>query len=324
MKRTAKLRSFVYGVAAVVVARALLAVLAAQPANTNDTVEVCASAEGVMRLTGSGEACGAGERRLLLNPPELETPCEQPRRDVSGLERRLNDLEGLINPRQLPNRTVMPFEVLNEAGIRVFAVEEFNPGVPGQIVTEFYNETGKRVAVISANAEGGSLSVISATSSPLSAAITARGEYADVEIHDSGAQRRVALGRRLENNGRYSLQVFGRGGKLVAGIGESEAGSGVAIVADAAGNPRMSMFRNSESGGGHVVITNAAGKQVATLSGSGYGNSGLLRLSNDAGTDMVQAGVTDTGVGAVIAGPAAFQQGLMFIGLPGSYIAGRQ
>ena len=39
---------------------------------------------------------------------------------------------------------------------------------------------------------------------------------------------------------------------------------------------------------------------------------------------MVNAGVFPSGIGAVRAGPGAFQHGLMFIPLPASYIEGKK
>jgi hypothetical protein len=159
----------------------------------------------------------------------------------------------------------------------------------------------------------------SVSSSVVSATIKARGSDAGIEIYQS--DRRLALGRR--SNGRYGLEVLAPGGRrLVAGIGESEAGSGIAMVADAAGNPRVTMSGHSESGTGRVVVANVGGKAVATLSADGFGGSGLLQLTNASGTVMVSAGTLD-GVGMVSAGPGAFQHGIMFLGLPASYIVGK-
>lgn len=320
MTRTLRLPAFAGGVAAVLITYAWLVVVDAQPADTA-IVDVCADADGAMRLTAPEVACAAGERRLRLKGPELQKPCEEPRADVATLNQRLSELERAVDARRQSSPAIAPFEVVNEAGIRVFSVEQFNPGIPDQFVTEFHNDTGQRVGVVSVTAEGGSLSLFAGGGADsLSATISARGTDVGVAITD--AQPRLRLGRR--ENGRYGVQVFSRAGKMVAGIGESEVGSGIALVADADGTPRVSMFRHSETRNGHLAIANAAGQQVATLSGAGFQDSGLLQLTNASGTVMVEAGTVDTGVGFVRAGPGAFRSGLMFAGLPGSYIVGKK
>jgi hypothetical protein len=63
-------------------------------------------------------------------------------------------------------------------------------------------------------------------------------------------------------------------------------------------------------------------KVIASLSGAGVNGSGVLQLRNNADTVMVEAGVLDTGIGVVRAGPGAFQHGLHWIGLPASYNEG--
>ena len=222
-----------------------------------------------------------------------------------------------------------PFEVVNEAGIVVFSVNGPSPGaqVGG---TEIFNETGGRVAVIAANSEGGSVSVESGVSRPftnevsgpaVSANLHTFGDYADFSLRVV-TQKKLELGRR--ENGRYALRMFGTQEKVVAGLGESDDGLGVATVSDASGNPRASLNCTAGTASGEARILDAAGKVVASLSGAGIGGSGVLQLRNNADTVMVEAGVLDTGIGVVRAGPGAFQHGIMFLGLPASYIEGKK
>lgn len=331
MKIIARLSAFTCGVAVVFVTHALVGGVDARTAE-DDAIYACTDAEGIMRRTETEVPCNPGERRIVLKYPPIEQPCDkQPRRDLTGLQRRVAELEAHVDYGRLSSPVIAPFEVVNEAGIRVFVVEAPNPAAPELAGTQIFNEVGTRVAAIATNQGGGAVSVFSGTTKPLdvapsvsaavvSATISARDTDAAVTIY-GGQSRRLELGRR--ENGRYSLRVFGSNDKMVAGIGESEAGSGIAIVADAAGNPRVRLSRHS-SGSGQVVVTNAEGIDVATLSGSGHAGSGLLQLTNGSGTLMVEAGVLDSGVGAVTTGPGMFQHGIMFLGLPGSYINGKK
>lgn len=77
------------------------------------------------------------------------------------------------------------------------------------------------------------------------------------------------------------------------------------------------------SGSGIVEVVNGEGVGVARMSAAGYDGAGLLQLTNASGTVMVEAGVTKDGIGVVRAGPAGFNSGVGFLGLPGSLIQGR-
>lgn len=68
---------------------------------------------------------------------------------------------------------------------------------------------------------------------------------------------------------------------------------------------------------------NSSGISVASLSATADGN-GQLQLTNASGQTMVEAGVTIHGVGAVRTGPHGFNSNINFLGLPGSYIAGKK
>jgi hypothetical protein len=291
---------------------------------------VCANSEGVMRVIDPDGACAAGERKIPLRLPKVELPCEKAREaDIGALQRRIAELEGRADERLLDRKALAPFEVVNEAGIVVFSVKGTSPG-DHVAATEIFNDTGGRVAVIAANSEGGSVSVESGVNRAftgevdgpaVSANLHTFGNYADLSL-TVVAEKKLELGRR--ENGRYALRLFGAQEKVVAGFGESEGGAGIALVADANGNPRAAINLLTEGGSGVARIIDGAGKEVATLSGAGAAGSGLLQLRNNADTVMVEAGVLDTGIGVVRAGPGAFQHGKMFVGLPASWIEGRK
>jgi hypothetical protein len=329
MKPKEMLSAFACGAAVMVMMRVLIVDVGAQ-AEKDKPLIVCANTEGRMRVIDPEGACSAGEKKIPLRMPKVQLPCEKAREaDIGALQRRIAELEGRADERILDRTAMAPFEVVNEAGIVVFSVNGPSPGtqVGG---TEIFNETGGRVAVIAANSEGGSISVESGVTRPftqqvdgpaVSANLHSFGDYADLSL-TVVANKKLELGRRA--NGRYGLRMFGAPETVVAGIGESEGGSGLALVADTNGNTRAALSVIIESGSGAARIVDAAGKEVASLSAAGFGGSGLLQLRNNADTVMVDAGVLDTGIGVVRAGPGAFQHGLMFLGLPASWIEGRK
>ena len=321
--------AFACGAVAVIAWHALIADVGAQ-AGDEDTLIACIDRENAMRVIAPEGSCAAGERKIPLKLPKVEKPCDKARQaNIDGLRQRIAELEGRADQRVLDRKALAPFEVVNEAGVVVFSVK--GPAEGGQVATtEIFNDTGGRVAVVAASDEGGSVSVESGVSRPYVGDVTgpavattlhAFGNYADLSIRVR-ADKKLELGRRPD--GRYGLLLYGAGEDVVAGLGESDAGSGVALVADAQGNTRVSVNCTAGTGSGEARILDAAGKIVASFSGAGLGESGVLQLRNNAEVVMVEAGVLQTGIGAVRAGPGAFQHGLGFLGLPASWIEGKK
>ncbi|HVZ19993.1 MAG TPA: hypothetical protein VG871_02965, partial [Vicinamibacterales bacterium] len=125
-----------------------------------------------------------------------------------------------------------------------------------------------------------------------------------------------ALGRR--ETGTYSLRFMSSAG-MVAGIGESQAGTGLIAVNDRGGRPRATI--SVVDGKGAFSVLNAAGETVAGLT-VGQSGGGLLATADAAGEPIVKMGSSPKGYGVVLTGPAA---GLPFVpksGLPGSYLLG--
>jgi hypothetical protein len=306
-----KLPAFASGVAAAGIAFAFLTPLSAQV--NGGVVVACADAEGALRL-GEGGLCRPGERSLVLKAPDLEEakPDEPPKdQQVADLDRRLKDLEERNRRgRLLGSRVIAPFEVVDEAGTRVFYVQK------GSVSA--HTAAGTMVARIVADEKGGYFEGRT-TSGTDTAVIGGTGEHADVVIRENGRQR-IQLGRNEQ--GAYGVRVFSAASKLVAGLGQSRAGNGIAMVADLEGTPRAKMY-SLPVGAGIVEVINGQGVGVATMSAAGPGGAGILQLSNASGKVMVEAGVSQAGIGIVRAGPAGFNAGVGFLGLPGSYIEGR-
>ena len=284
-----------------------------------------------MRLVTAEATCSAGERRVALKAPEIEKSCEKERQGaVAGLRNRIAALEGKGDA-GAPSKVTAPFEVVNERGTIVFSVEESLGGdLPA--LTRFFNETGARVATIAAREGGGELTVSSfgppagasgaSASSGIEATLSTWGDYADFTVN-ANSNIRLELGRRRVS-GNYGLSTFNAGGKLAAGLGSTKDGSGIALIFDALGRSRIALECEAANGPGMVKVLNAATVPVVTLSGKGAAESGFVQLTNNAGEPMVNAEVFPTGLGAVRAGPGAFQHGIMFLPLPASYIEGKK
>ena len=150
------------------------------------------------------------------------------------------------------------------------------------------------------------------------AMISSQGKRAHVLIKEND-QDRIDLGR--QNNGRYSLLVSGAQNKVVAGIGQSKAGSGLVLVADAAGAERAKMWVDSPAGGGRVDVANSSSAIVGVISAGAQ--AGHLQLTDSGGKPMVEAGVIDSGAGVVRAGPLMRDSGVGLVGLVPSYILGK-
>jgi hypothetical protein len=306
-----QLPAFVCGVMSAVVALALFVDVNAQP-TAPEEVDVCADAEGTLRLTEPLMPCKPGERRLRLKQPDIEVDKENEssaKERVAELEKRLVELEKRRDAGKLVgSKAVAPFEVVDNADQRIFVVDQ------GRAV--LYSG-GTVVARLVANESGGYLETRSATAN-LGATIGVSGNRASVLVAENGRDR-IDLGRN--DKGNYGLRVYEPGGHMIAGIGQAFTGSGVAMVADTSGAERARIYVQP-NGGGIIEIANAQGTGVATLSAGAQG-SGLLQLSNNSGKVMVEAGVTQEGVGLVRAGPSGFPPGAGLIGLPGSFIIGK-
>ncbi|HKU17465.1 MAG TPA: hypothetical protein VJQ52_23935 [Steroidobacteraceae bacterium] len=231
-------------------------------------------------------------------------------RKLQELARRVKDLETRAYQGRLGgSKVVAPFEVTNEAGTRIFRVED------GYVW--FYNSTGATSARVVMQDKGGYF-IASSTTAKLTATIGAVGTQANVFVMEND-QHRINLGRN--DKGRFGLRVYEPGGKIVAGIGQGNGNDGVVTIGDAQGSQRAVMFV-SQGGGGILQVLNKAGNSVGSLYATDAGN-GRMELFNDAGLVMVQAGVNEHNIGMVRAGPAGFHPGVGILGLPGSYIAGK-
>jgi hypothetical protein len=278
-------------------------------------IHVCVASDRVMRLAQAAQ-CPSGEKDLYFRKAggaggvKRDNSSESDRARIATLEERIRNLEESANRGELGNKVKAPFEVTDRDGKRILRVTE-------ERKVELYNGDGKIVAGLVASESGGRFVALSSRND-LTAGIGAFEKYAGMRVNENGSAR-IDLGRDDEK-GTYRLKVFAPGDALVAAVGQSAAGTGIAIVGDTAGTIKASMLL-AESKRGTIRIENSNGLPLAELTEGAHG--GLLQITNSSGEPMVDAGVEPGGFGVVRAGPAAFKSGFGLLGLPGSYIAGK-
>jgi hypothetical protein len=303
----------VFGCGAVVAFVVLFSLESVQAAKVV-TIHTCADADGTLRVTEPATPCMPEQKRVKLHLVREESDeCKEDDGRVERLERRLKDLEARDRRGTLRGRRVhAPFEVVMNKGeghARLFRVEEQN--------VIFYNGDQRPVAWIRADVRGGLL-VTESVDGGRTALIAAQEKRAHVLITENN-QDRVDLGRR--ENGRYNLQVFGTQKKVVAGIGQSKAGPGVVVIADAAGTEKAVMFLDESKNSGRLEVNNSTGTPVAAIGASA--EAGFLQLKDGGGTAMVYAGINGQGAGVVNTGPEMRGFGVGIVGLVPSMILGK-
>jgi len=228
---------------------------------------------------------------------------------VSALRKRVMTLEDAARSGLLSEKVVAPFEVVNQAGQRVFYAS------PDRDV-EVY-KAGKRIAVMSAGGGFGTISVLS-DSSKWWTVLNPEG----VRMNDNG-QARMELGRD-NSTGNYRLRFYSGAGNAIAGIGVSpNAKAGSMIISKPSGEQRAAMFV-TEDGKGFVQVLGGYGKPIATLT-EAEKKGGLLLLCAASNCDppMVAAG-DENGAGLVATGPFFYQPGVGLTGAPGSFLLGKK
>ena len=304
-----KVLAFCCGGAAAGLAIGIVAVTRAQP-QAGPTINLCFGAKGQLRLVEPTVPCRPDERRAQVKQPDPR-PKEEPERDsrVAALTRRLRALEERERRgRLVPTKVRAPFEVIDRNKQRIFYVAE-------QSVL-LYSQAGEQVVWIVANEAGGALQVDSTDGK--TATLAALDKRANLLVQE-GNRDRIDIGRRVD--GRYGLKVFSNAATVAAYIGQSETGTGLAFVADKAGNFGVKTGID-DTGTGFVSVMNTQGAEVASLFSDPDG-AGRLKLSDSSGSMRVNAGVTNEGRGVVQTGPGFYNSGVGILGLVPSYILGK-
>jgi hypothetical protein len=275
----------------------------------SDAPLVCVGSDSVLRMPGS-EDCPAGQRRFVLEEAETKVlecdDCDDPWRKkppppsnegdpLADLRRRVGSLK------KSPLFTVV------DRGVPIFAVK------PGSVVV--YNGGGNAVAEMRATEEGGFFAGRS-RDGDLAAIVGVSEPHAGLRITE-GDVPRADLGKQEAAN--YSLRIASPAGGLIAGLGESQAGTGAIVVADQQSRVRASMTLNE--GRGAFSTYTVGGAALASLRESQAG-AGLFALGTAEGREAVKMTVNDNRYGVALAGPQIGFPLVTGSGLPGSYILG--
>ena len=275
------------------------------PAGDND-VTVCIGADSVLRVPAAG-ICPNGSTLVKLAGPDLEKP-DPPDDETPGgakkpgesYEDQLADLEN-----QIKKIESALFEVVDQNGKVMFRVTSDS--------VRLYNEDGRGVAAMVASPEGGHFTSWSADRK-ITATIGADRDRVGFQLFEGNMP---SLSLLKQDAGNYSLK-FTSGKNIIAGIGESKAGTGALVVGDSQGKTKASMTVND--GKGALSIFNSSGNGVASLSES-VNAGGLLVLTDASSNVMVKMGTNYNRYGVVMTFPPGFPY-VPRSGLPGSYFLG--
>jgi hypothetical protein len=304
MSPRVKVAAFAGG-AAVVVSVSLMARASSQAAGA---VTICAGADGVLRAAPAGAPCPGAQKTIPVvaggaggSSPTAPRPLPGVPKPASvgtliaDLERRLREVE----------RTAR-FEVVDKAGNLVFRV--------GRESTRVYNSDGSAVAAIMATEAGGIFTAKSADRI-FSTSFGSHQSRTGVLVEESGLTR-VDLGK--QESGNFSARFLSRREELLSGIGESRAGTGALIVADAAAVMKASL--TVIDGKGTVGIVNGQHGLLSLTEGETQG--GLLAIGDATANAMVKMGVYQDRYGIVLTFPTG-PPWVPALGIPGSSIMGK-
>lgn len=309
-KIISRLSAFACGVVVAIVMIASREDLRAAP---GVTVHTCAADDGTLRYSRPDVPCGPGERRVRLHVPMTKDPeCKEDNARVQKLEGRLKDLEYRDRMGTLRGRRVKaPFEVVTRNQTRLLRIEPEN--------VTFYNQNGKAVVWVLADASGGMLQAQSADG-VREVRLAAQDRRSHLLVRE-GDQNRVDLGRRA--NGLYGAQVYASNGKQVAALGQSEVGSGTLVIADGGGITKTAIAINKlTEGGTRVDVRNRAGEVVGWMSAASGG--GQLRILDSSGVVKAEAGLTVDNVGVVRTFPGNCHSGVGIVGVVPDCLVGKR
>jgi hypothetical protein len=277
--------------------------------NESSGPTICVGVEdNVLRVPpGFGSECPEGQQELDLEDEdqglcELCDPFEEPQDNPQSDDAAVNALEQRI--RKLENTAY--FEVVSQKDEKTI----FRVGPGG---ARFFNSAEAAVAAVGTSDAGGYFTGRSSVGD-VEASIGASGNSAGVPIFGTGIVR-VELGTR---EGPYALRFPSEKG-LIAGLGQSRAGSGAVLLGTLTGvtqgsitvtEARAMLSLTKDAGPGGVAFTEA------TIGG------GLLDIALARGDAAVRMGHNGHRYGIVLAGPVLGIPYVPRTGVPGSYFVG--
>ena len=271
-------------------------------------VTLCVGTDRILRVAPNFAAeCPEGQNEFLLEDTD-EQVCElcDPYKDppdpgsdnkaIAELERRIRGLESPTY-----------FEVVNQKEQPIFQVKR--GGV------RMLNQDQRTVAMVGTPDDGSGSYFTARSSAGTEASIGASGTSVGILLGDTNANR-IEVGSR--NAGPFALR-FPSGKGLIAGIGQSRAGTGAVVVGTLPGVIAGSI--TATDGRGMVSLTKD-GMPGGIAFTESINGGGLVDIGNNKGDSAVKMGHNRHRYGVVMTGPVP---GLPYVprsGLPGSYFFG--
>jgi len=186
-----------------------------------------------------------------------------------------------------------------------------------QELVALFSPNGMLAATIKAE-PGGAAITSRSSEAALTASLGAVAASAGLRVREGNVLR---LESARQRSGNYSLKVpsLTANGEPLAGLGESRAGTGALVVADAAGHVKASM--SIVDNRGSFGIYSAQGAAILSLTEAKSG-AGLLAIGDASGEPLAKMGVKDDRYGVVLTGPRAGFPLVTGSGMPGSYFMG--
>jgi hypothetical protein len=269
------------------------------PAQEDERLRPCVAPNGILYASTKKGPCLPGHRRLELEDDEEDGTCElcdpfddqeEPEK-ASELEARIDALE------KTPY-----FEVVDENDRVIFRV--------GPEGARLFDARSNPVADLGGSEAGGWLTLRSGDAEVSLAATGSSG----MRIREGGVER-MDIG--TVRGGPYAFRVSSSA-SIIAGIGQSRAGSGVVIV----GTPTQAKATLTlNDGRGMVSVFNQSEKDGAALTEARIGG-GLLDIGMADGNSAVRMGHNGNRYGIVLAGPVLGLPLIPRSALPGSYFMG--
>lgn len=277
-----------------------------EPVNAPQNMKLCVAPDRVLHANREGEDhCPAGQEELQLAQSDqpacdLCDPFNPPSAESSGdvaldqLRNRIHDLE--YHPY---------FEVLDAHDQPIFQL------IPGG--ARFLNGDRVSVATVVASEESGVFSVFSGNRRD-QASIGGSYDNVGVQFTEDDVPR-LEVGRR--HGGPFGLRITSSGG-LIAGIGESRAGTGAMTIGSSIGQT-LGILSIPDH---RAMMTLLAARGSAVALAEAKIGGGLLDIANANGDSAVKMGHNGQRYGIVLAGPILGFPLVPRSGVTGSYFMG--
>ena len=274
-------------------------------APADSRVTLCVGSDRILRVAPNFAAeCPEGQQEFVLEDfdeqvCELCDPYKGPpdpgsdNKAIAELERRIRGLESPTY-----------FEVVDQKEQPIFQVKKGGVRMINQGRTVAFVGTPDNGAYFTARSSAGT-----------EASLSAVGNNVGILLGEKNSNL-IELGSR--NAGPFALR-FPSGKGLIAGIGQSRAGTGAVIVGSWSGVTQGSI--TATDGRGMVSLTKNELPGGIALTESVNGG-GLLDIGNNAGDSAVKMGHNGHRYGVVMTGPVPGFPYVPRSGLPGSYFFG--